>query len=229
MESMSQDGPVPPFPVTTTSAAEAVTPGRLKFNISTPRMRMHSVQSAEALEELAATGRLLPDPAKAEPYFADAYAWLLRRMDAVLPTTGTGAIWLWARIKRLDLVDLCESSRGQVLLTCDIPKERVLLSHYMDWHAVLNCCPHIPEIVGESDEDFPARLDRAFTISRHVSGQSRCVETDPYSEWPKGLRRDLERGWESILDTRTYGRYESWQATAHYIESSDVVAAVRLK
>lgn len=226
---MSQDGIVPPFPITTASAAEAVPPGRLRFNISAPCIRMHTVQSAEAFEELLTKGRLVPDPAKSEPHFADAYAWLLQRMDAALPTTGAGAIWLWARIKRLDLVDLCKSSRGQVLLTCDIPRERVLLSHYMDWHSVLNRSPHIPEIVGESDEEFCARLDRAFDDVEARLHAVSLHRSDPYGEWPEDLRRDLERGWETILDTRTYGRYESWQATVHYLESADVVAAVRLK
>lgn len=65
---------------------------------------------------------------------------------------------------------------------------------------MLNRSPHIPEIVDESDEDFCARLDRAFD---DVEARLQAVSlhrSDPYGEWPEDLRRDLERGWESILD-----------------------------
>jgi hypothetical protein len=63
------------------------------------------------------------------------------QMDARLPTFGDGAIWLWARIRRQELVELCGLAPGRVLLTCRVPRERVLLSHFGDWHAVLNRHP----------------------------------------------------------------------------------------
>lgn len=31
-----------------------------------------------------------------------------------------------------------------------------------------------------------------------------------------------------MLDPRNYGRYESWQATTHFLYADDVVQAVRL-
>jgi hypothetical protein len=48
-----------------------------------------------------------------------------------------------------------------------------------------------------------------------------------YRHWPEDLRNELELSWEFMLDTRNYGRYESWQATTHCLYADDVVQAVR--
>lgn len=106
-------------------------------------------------------------------------------MDARLPTTGDGAIWLWARIRRQHLVELCGLAPGQVLLTCTVPRERVLLSHFGDWHAVLNRHPLIIEHPDESDEAYGARLDRIF---EDVDSRVRAVGVAPVARTGSGPR-----------------------------------------
>lgn len=59
-------------------------------------------------------------------------------------------------------MELCRLAPGQVLLTCRVPRERVLLSHFGDWHAVVNRRPLIIEHPDESDEAYGARLDSIF-------------------------------------------------------------------
>lgn len=133
------------------------------YDISENRILLHTIQAAEAFGVLLTNGVLKPDPALAEPpLHADGYDWMYRQMDAQLPTSGDGAIYLWARIRRQSLVELCRLAQGQVLLTCRVPRERVLLSHFGDWYAVLNRHPLIIEHPDESDKAHGARLDRIF-------------------------------------------------------------------
>lgn len=159
----------------------------------------------------------------------DAYGWLYRQMAARLPTTGDGAVWLWAQIRRKELVELCTESPGGVLLTCSVPRERVLLSHFGDWHSALNRRPLVIELPGESDEEYGARLERIF---EEVDDRIRAAGVPlaaGYRHWPEDLRNELERSWEFALEQGNYGRYESWQATVHCLHEDDVVKAVRLE
>lgn len=215
------------FPVTRSRADRAVPAGRLGYDLKADRLLLHTFQTEEAFEELLSTGQLLPDPSRAEPLFADAYDWMLREMDRRLPTSGDGALWFWARTTRDCLVDSCRHNRGGVLLTCRIPAERVLLSHFSDWHRALSGTPHVLELPGESDEDYGARLDRIWdelTERKRAAG----VLGKGFREWPEGMRRDLERSWEQFLDPETYGRWDVVQATAHALRAEDVLHAVRL-
>lgn len=202
----------------------------MRHDISEDRILLHTIQTAEAFGALLSNGMLRPDPALAEPpLHADGYDWMFRQMAARLPTFGDGAIWLWARIRRQELVELCRLAPGQVLLTCRVPRERVLLSHFGDWHAVLNRHPLIIEHPDESDEAYGARLDRIF---EDVDGRVRGAGVAPdagYRHWPADVRTELEDSWEFMLDPSNYGRYESWQATVHSLRADDVVEAVRIE
>lgn len=99
------------------------------------------MQSEAAFDELCSTGRIVPNTALADPGKAGAYSWLYRQMNTRLPTSGNGALWFWAKIRRGDLINQCGWSNGGVLLTCRVPREHVLLSQYDDWHQVLNKSP----------------------------------------------------------------------------------------
>ena len=132
---LGDDCPVPAIPIRSARPAEAVPPGRMRHDISEDRILLHTIQTAEAFGALLSNGMLRPDPALAEPpLHADGYDWMFRQMAARLPTFGDGAIWLWARIRRQELVELCRLAPGQILLTCRVPREWVLLSHFGDWH-----------------------------------------------------------------------------------------------
>jgi len=220
--------PVPNFPVIRSRADSAVPAGRVGYDLTADRLLLHSFQTEEAFEELLSTGRLLPDPGLAEPLFADAYGWMLREMDRRLPTSGDAALWFWARTTREGLLDSCRRNRGDVLLTCRIPREKVLLSQHWDWHCALNGIPHVLELPGESHDDFDARLDR---ILDEVDDRKRAagVLGTGFRDWPDDVRRDLERSWEQFLDPATFGRWDAVQATTHALYAEDVVAAVRLR
>jgi hypothetical protein len=224
---LSDDGPVRTFPVRTAHFDVAVPSGRIGYSLTADRLLLHTIQTAGALEELRSTGKLAPDASFAEPHFEDAYEWMLRQMAARLPTIGDGALWFWARIPRRDLVDLCKASPGSVLLTCKVPRERVLVSHYGDWHAALNGSPHVPDLPGESDDDYVARLERAFE-EFEVRQKAAGVPRQPIRNWPADLRADLERTWEHILDPSTFGRSDTLQATMHVLHNEDVLEVVRL-
>ncbi|WP_427007028.1 DUF3841 domain-containing protein [Pseudarthrobacter sp. H2] len=192
------------------------------------QLLLHTIQTAEAFDALLSTGVLVPDNSFAEPSYADAYGWMLRQMGARLATVGDGAIWFWARIRRQDLVDLCSRANGEVLLTCKVPREAVLLSHFGDWHAALNWRPHVPDLPGESDEEYGARLDRVvddFDARIRAAG----VRDAGVQHWPEDLRTEIEGSWEHVLEPLNYGRFESWQATMHLLRTDHVLEAVRLE
>lgn len=208
--------------------ADVVPRGRMGYDISADRLLLHTIQTGAAFEELLSSGVLVPDVSLAEPLLADAYEWMFRQMGAQLPTAGDGAIWLWAQIRRQELVELCRLAPGEVLLTCRVPRKRVLLSHFGDWHSVLNRSPLVLELPGESDKDYGARLDRIFAeVDDRIRAAGVPLDAG-YRHWPEDLRTELEQSWEFVLDPVNYGRYECWQATVHCLHVDDVVEAVRI-
>lgn len=219
---------MPTFPIRSARPTDAVPKGRISYDISADRLLLHTIQTAEAFDSLLSTGVLEPDSSLSEPHFADAYGWMARQMARVLDSAGDGAIWFWARINRSDLVECCRGAEGEVLLTCNVPRERVLLSHFGDWHAVLNSHPHVPDLPGESDEEYDARRERVFDdfddTVRSLGSRDLSIR-----HWPEDLRTEIERGWAHILEPANYGRFESWQATAHVLCAEDVIEAVRLE
>lgn len=198
------------------------------YDLAADRLLLHTIQTEAAFESLLSTGVLVPDNSLGEPLFADAYAWMLRQMAARLGTEGDGALWFWARIRREDLVESCRLARDEVLLTCRVPRERVLLSNFADWHSVLNACPLVPDLPGESDDAFSARIDKVledFDDRLKAAG----ARDAGIAGRPEDLRAEAEQSWELALDPANYGRYETWQGTMHRLHLEDVVEAVRIE
>ena len=186
------------------------------------------MQTASAFDELIAMGTLRPDPALADADFADACEWMYRQMGERLPTSGDGALWLWARTRREHLVSCCRHARGQVLLTCRVPRERVLLSHFDGWHSVLHRGVGVMlRLPDESEDDAFVRWEKA-SDEMNARLDDAGVRGAPVSGWSANLRAEIERSWECIFDRGNYGRYEVWQATVHALYADDVVQAVRL-
>lgn len=223
----SDDAVVAMIPVRQAAPGEAVARGRIGYDISADRLLLHTIQTEEAFDALLVSGVLVPDNALAEPLFAEAYDWMLRQMAARLPTVGNGAVWFWARTTRRDLVDACRQSSGNVLLTCRMPREHVLLSHFFDWHNVLNRQLQLPALRGESDDAYCSRMDRAlddFNARLQTSG----ARDAGIEHWPEDLRNEIEESWEHILEPGNYGHFECWQGTTHALAADNVVEAVRL-
>jgi hypothetical protein len=207
----------------------AVPPGRVGYDLDAGQLLLHTVQAAGALDALITTGTLRPDPALADTDFADAYSWMSRIMGERLPTSGDCALWLWARTTREHLVSCCRHGRGQVLLTCRVPRDRVLLSHFDGWHSALNRSLGVmPLLPGESEDDASARWEKAsdeLDARLEGAGMHRAA---PVRDWPTDLRAEVERSWECIFDRGNYGRYDVWQATVHALRAEDVVETVRI-
>jgi Domain of unknown function (DUF3841) len=198
------------------------------YDIAADELLLHTIQTEAAFESLLSTGVLVPDNALAEPDFTDAYAWMLRQMAARLGTQGNGALWFWARIRRENLVELCGLARDGVLLTCRVPRERVLLSNFADWHSVLNACPFVPDLPGATDDAFSARIDKVledFDDRLKAAG----ARDAGISGWPEHLKAEAEQSWEFALDPANYGRFETWQGTMHRLHLENVVEAVRIE
>jgi hypothetical protein len=200
------------------------------YDLDDDRLLLHTIQSAGAFEVLRSRGTLRPDPSMADPLFADAYDFMFRQMAARLPTSGNGALWLWARTTRRDLVSCCRRSPGQVLLTCRVPRERALLSHEVEWHHVLNRgLGEMPPLAGETAGDAYARWEKASdALGSRLEAAGIERTTTPVRDWPADLRNEIERSWERIFDRGSYGPHEFWQATVHALHAGDVTEAVRI-
>ncbi|MFH5878221.1 DUF3841 domain-containing protein [Arthrobacter sp. NA-172] len=216
------------FPIRTARRDRAVPPGRIPNDIGSSVLLLHTLQAEEAFEELLSTGRIVPDPSRADPDFEDAYAWMFRQMEQRLPTRGEGALWLWAKIRRRDLVSNWCWPDGNILLTRRVPRERVLLSMYGHWHRVLNASPNVLPLPGESDDAYGDRLDVELD-DFFDQVQAAGVRYDAVSTWPDYLRNEIEASWESIFDPAVSERTSYWQATVHELRVEDVVEAVRLQ
>ena len=216
------------FPIRTACPEGGLPPGRIPCDLGAPVLLLHTLQAADAFEELLSTGRIVPDPARATAEFLDAYAWMYRQMAERLPTRSDGALWLWAKTGRRDLVDSCRLGRGKVLLTCRVPRERVLLSEFDDWHRVLNGSPNILALPGESDDAYSVRFNALFDdfFDRVASAGA---GHDPVSAWPEDLRTEIEASWVSIFDPVNYRKVSCWQATVHELGAEDVIEAVRIQ
>ena len=148
-----------------------------------------------------------------------------RQMAARLPTAGDGILWLWAKTTYRDLVGNARRARGEVLLTVRVPRERVLLSHFGDWHTVLNRGLDVPTLPGETFEVWAPRFDALYDEWCVRVGTHREL---PIAAWPPFLRAELEESWKSIFDLRNRDEPLYVQATIHALHANEVVRAVRI-
>jgi hypothetical protein len=198
------------------------------FDPAAKILTLHTVQHADAYQQMLATGVMRPERRADDDDFAEAYDWMLERMDERLPTSGPGMVWCWAKIRRRDLVGSRRRARGEVLVTCRVARERVLLSHFDDWHQVLNRTLHVPQPAGEDFDNYWARAEPLID-SLHDRATAAGLPTDTLQGWPDDLRRELEASWEGIFDHTVWTDRSAIQATLHEIRLSEVVRAVRIR
>lgn len=229
--SRREDTTMRQIPFRSAPPEQAIPPGRIGYDLDAPILLLHTIQTGVAYERLLSDGVLRPSPELAATEWPEAYAWMNRMMADRLPTTGDAALWLWARIRRYDLVSNCRrasrSSDPQVLLTCRIPRERVLLSQFDEWHSALNSALAVMVDPGETDESFESRFDE-LTDAFIARLDDANVRNSPISEWPADLRAEAESSWECIFDRRRFDRRSYWQATVHDIRAEDVTDAVTI-
>lgn len=190
---------------------------------------IHSVQSRAAYDVLARGGVLRPDPCTSDdPSFEAAYDWMRRRASDLLPTDGDGLLWGWVRTTRGDLVRAASRVRGDVLLTARVRREHALLSHFDDWHAVLNANPAMGWVDGESDDAYAQRVETAYDDLEARLDAAGLSILEPITAWPDDVRRDLEATWERIFDVHAYPPHHHLQAVVHALYPDQVVRAVRI-
>lgn len=201
-------------------------PPRVVSDPGAEALTMYTIQAREAYETLVRDGVLVGDSVLGRPEFQEAYSWMLRETNLRLPGGPSGGLlWLWPTATRPRLRDDVKHARGEVLLTVRVERARVLLSEFLDWHAVLNRSLHVPALPGESDEEWEARwnlLDDDFTA------RAAPYRALPIDEWPGDLRTEMESSWEAIFDPATWRTPPVLQATMRDLRADDVIRAVRI-
>lgn len=187
---------------------------------------MYTIQSHEAYETLARDGVLVGDPSLGWSEFQEAYAWMLRQMDQRLPGSPGGLLWLWPTATRGRLRDGARHARGAVLLTVKVARDRVLLSEFLDWHAVLNRSLHVPPLLGESNEEWEARWS---PLDEDFDERAKPYRGEPITAWPEALRAEIESSWEAIFDPTTWRTPPVLQATMRELRTDDIVRAVQIR
>lgn len=168
------------FPIRSADPEFAVPPGRIGYDLDADALLLHTIQTSAAVDELRRNGVLRPEPEYTASEWPEAYAWMMRMMRERLPTSGSTAVWLWARIRGDDLIGNCRRARAscqedQVLLTCRIPRERALLSRFDEWHCALNSFLAVPPRPVESENDYDARYTSTWTTSWRISTTLVCA------------------------------------------------------
>lgn len=165
---------------------------------------------AEKLGHLRADGRRVMERA-----WRPAYRWMMRQMQKRIPGYGGRyPIWAWADRSQADLRKTGNVPVGcrAVLVTCEVPDERVLISDFDAWHFALNGW-YLPKTDAEYEE-WRRRWPRGSDSSADA-------------------RRELERSWEVMFDPKALDEIEGMdgdrvrQAVLEEIRIPDEVIAVR--
>jgi hypothetical protein len=158
------------------------------------------------------------DPAETEPDFAAAYRWMSEQYAERIGGPVVPLLWAWARIPRRELLRLSGWTTGSVLVTLDVPRDRVLLSDFDDWHAVINLWELQPRDVDDAELD---RRIEAFWVEREALGAT----GRDIGLWPADLRERVVASWEALVfDIGPPPRVV--QAVVDRFEASEVVDAV---
>lgn len=202
-------------------------PLRLHGTPTADPITLHTVQTEGAYNELR-MGHLTGDRQHADPVFVEAYEWLTGEMNDRLPTSGNGIVWAWARINHRELISGLRRDRGQVLLTLRIPRNRVLLSHFGDWHMVLNRGIHTPVRPGETIDQWWARAEPiGDDFHNHLTAAG--ANNTTIRDWPSDLYEEAATSWRHIFNPDTWEPTAPVQATLHHLTPDDVVRAVRIR
>lgn len=202
-------------------------------DFSADPVRLLTIQTAGAYEQLRVSGLLEAHASRAEADFARAYGWMLEQMNLRLATpTRSTPVWLWARTSRRGLWAnvRAPSDHGEVLLQVAVPRRDVLLSDFDGWHNVLNGGLHAPcrhvacERRPEACLTYVNHRYDAFEAQAEAQG---C----PSPLWPDltdDLRAEVQASWDLIFDPVTWHPHGAIQATIPFLEAGHVTRAWRI-
>jgi hypothetical protein len=172
------------------------------------------------------------DTSRIEAELKQAYDWLCRETKRFLPgATGCYPVWAYARISRADLrtlVSCDEAAEQSLLLTCRIPRERVVLSDYEAWHHVLGGWLLSPDYdsgaTTTAAEYWWDRVEAAL-------GAEAFKQAMRTWRWPQPYQDELELSWRRIFDVEASVLRRPTtvvQATFEELRPADVIRAVPL-
>ena len=188
-------------------------------------LRLWTIQPPHVWEALRQYGTLLVDPAHPdfgghEKSFGLAYDWLRGQMQKRIPGYANHYPW-WAYEHFLDLRfyrwHTGQFGQRRVRLELAVPKEKVLLSAYGDWHTVLSR-GYLPEAL---DWDAYEREWDAWDAQAYGNVPFLEKRYFPLAEPWQTL---LEQSWERIFDVNARRPTNTIQANFERLELSDVVS-----
>ncbi len=198
-------------------------------------MRLWTIQHPAALERARRNGALRGDGRRLclGPQFRRPYRWLIGEMLKRVPGyTGRYPVWAWPKKQDLRGVGYVPRGEKAVMIECEVPGERVLLSDFGAWHMVLNGS-YLALTEAEDDEWDRAwgKQLREYDYWERVG--RRKGEPEP-ADIPHEQRLRLERSWERIFDFKVLRR-SKWaggarlepQATLEEVLVPDEVVSVR--
>jgi len=132
-------------------------------------LRIYTFQTVAALDALQRNGVLsctreilkehseFVGTSATDPWKWNAYDWMAEQMRAHLGLLGeTYPVWAW--IKKPSLAGKeRRQHRGQFLITAVVPRKRLLISDYDQWH---NCLNGGPVTIGEGENSRFEQLER---------------------------------------------------------------------
>ena len=197
-----------------------------KINKAQPgTVRLWTIQPLAVWTNLIKTGTLLVDPTHED--FADgsdkqmleAYDWLREQMYVRIPNYDGGYPW-WAYTHFLDLRFYRFQQRPpnniNVRIELAIPREKVLLSAYGDWHCVLNrtFCPY-----DDSEEGYEIEFERWVDEAKSVG-----VNVFNACPLPEPWECNLRTSWSNIFDVEPRSVGRTVQGTFEKLELAEVVS-----
>ncbi|PZF75815.1 hypothetical protein DK847_16465 [Aestuariivirga litoralis] len=184
-------------------------------------LRIYTFQTAAALDALQRNGVLscireilkehseLLGTSGADPRKWNAYDWMVEQMHAQ-PGLSGGAYPVWAWIKRPSLTGKeRRRHRGQFLITAIVPRKRLLISDYDQWH---NCLNGGPVTISEGENCRLEQLER----TDNAAWTEECRST-----WARIFRFAPEAGEQPFWRLR---KRMVLQACISEIRSDEVVA-----
>lgn len=144
-----------------------------KLEESDKSVKVWTIQTEAAYEELKAEGTLYGDWSRVDKDFKKAYYWLCHQMEnRGMRLRGRPPIWAWQTKPDLRHNAHLEKGEKGVRLELEVPSVELLASNYSAWHCVLN-----DHYLTSTD----AETDKAFS-------------DDGYT------RDEIELSWQKVFD-----------------------------